>query len=215
MREGPRSRLRAALPRRSLRPWAGLTASPVRGDVLVTRPQPAPSPSPGQQQLRPRPQAIRAVLASPLARGRHPPPCVGASHQFAQQPRRRVQARLPSQPAPSNPNPLLTWGPRACSVYGGLSPLGHHWVSCCGPNHRPLTREVSSRGPTWGAGWGRLTEALRPGLWSCRDLPAPGCAFPSGRSPRGPSWRAGGALGDEKGQAPGTGLGQPGVLGPH
>ena len=93
--------------------------------------------------------------------------------------------------------------------------LGYYSASCCGPNHRPLTREVSSRGPTWGAGWGRLTEALRPGLWSCRDLPAPGCAFPSGRSPRGPSWRAGGALGDEKGQAPGTGLGQPGVLGPH
>lgn len=109
---------------------------------------------------------------------------------------------LPATQAPCSHGPQRHVQSTGPELSAGLCPPGHHWVLCCGPHHRPLSWEAGTRGPAWGTGWGRLTRALRPGLWSCRDRPAPGCAFPSGRSPQGPSWRAGGALGDGAGTGP-------------
>lgn len=221
MREGPRSRLRVSTASPVTEALGGadsLTCQGRRaGEMASAHPQPrpwaaaAPPSSPGGQGC-PGLSAGSGEAPSSLC-GRFPPVCPTVPEAGP------GQAPIPARSL--QPKPLAHMGPKGIfSLRGpdpsaGLSPPGHHWESCCGPNHRPLTREASSRGPTCGAGWGRPAGALHPGLWSCRGLPAPGCTFPSGRSLRGPSWWAGVALGDETGPAPGTGLGQPGVLGPH
>lgn len=202
----------SALPCQSLRPWAGLTASPVRGDTLVKGPQPAPSPAPGRWQLRPRPQAIWAVLAS-LGPGRDSA-CVGTSHQLALQPRRSVQARLPSHPLPPAQTPC-SHGAQGHVQSRGPDPLGRACLPLVTTGCRavvpitgPCPGKRAPEGPRGGAGWGRPTRALRPDLWFCSDRPVPSHR-PLWEEPTGPF------LVGRQGSRRRAGRGQPGVPGPH